>query len=88
MSCTFIIPAALSFGNKGKPRLKATGDINEPAVKEAALDILAILIILLVGASLLFLILAARWAARAQAASQWLQRWQERRLQRLSRERK
>jgi hypothetical protein len=58
-------------------------------MREAALDILAILTILLVGASLLFFILAARWAARARA-SQRLQfgEWQERRLHRLSRERK
>jgi hypothetical protein len=59
-------------------------------MREAALDILAILTILLVGASLLFFMLAARWAARARAAIQHLQigQWQERRLHRLSRERK
>jgi hypothetical protein len=58
-------------------------------MREAALDILAILTILLVGASLLFFILAARWAARARA-SQHLKigQWQARRLNRLSRERK
>jgi hypothetical protein len=58
-------------------------------MREAALDILAILTILLVGASLLFFILAARWAARARA-SQYLKisQWQARRLHRLSRERK